>query len=121
MKKFGDFIKQQAETIKVQNDKINRQQIQIQKFDAELKKERGHRQYILDNMGMSEQARVALGQKCANQEKENKQLNRLYLQMAAEKTELNRAKQIAEGKLEKKKEKQELLQNQLTVTIKQYQ
>ena len=39
--------------------------------------------------------------------------------MAAEKTELNRAKQIAEGKLEKKKEKHERLHNDLTVTIKQ--
>jgi len=62
-------------------------------------------------MGMSEQSRVQLGQKCANKEKENKQLNRLYLQLAAEKTEMNRAKQIAESKLEKKKERLELLQN----------
>jgi len=50
-------------------------------------------------MSMTEQARVQLGQKCVNQEKEIKQLNRLYMQLAAEKTELNRAKTIAESKL----------------------
>lgn len=56
-----------------------------------------------------------------NQEKEIKQFNRLYLQLAAEKTEMNRAKTIAENKLAKKKEKFEELQHQYTVVVKQYQ
>jgi uncharacterized protein (DUF2384 family) len=72
-------------------------------------------------MNMTEQGRVQLGQKCANQEKEIKQLNRLYMQLAAEKTELNRAKQIAETKLARKKEKFELLQQERSVVIKQLQ
>lgn len=70
---------------------------------------------------MTEQARVQLGQKCVNQEKEIKQLNRLYMQLAAEKTELNRGKTIAESKLTKKKEKYEELQQKHTVVIKQFQ
>ena len=105
MKKFGDFIKMQSETVKQQQEKINLLKIQIQKREEELTKERGHRQYILDNMSMTEQARVTLGQKCINQEKEIKQLNRMYMQLAAEKTELNRAKNIAESKLQRKREK----------------
>ena len=60
-----------------------------------------------------------MGQKCVNQEKEIKQFNRLYMQLAAEKTELNRAKTIAETKLQKKRERYEDLQLQHVVTIKQ--
>jgi len=92
----------------------------VAKYDAELVQERGRRQYIVDNMSMTEQARVQLGQKCVNQEKEIKQLNRLYMQLAAEKTELHRAKTIAENKLQKKREKYEELQQQHTVVIKQF-
>jgi hypothetical protein len=44
----------------------------ITRYDAELAKERSQRQYIVDNMSMTEQGRVSLGQKCANQEKEIK-------------------------------------------------
>lgn len=55
-----------------------------------------------------------------NQEKEIKQLNRMYIQLAADKTDLNRAKTIAESKLENKKEKHEELQKQHTVVIKQF-
>ena len=40
------------------------------------------------------------------------------MQLAAEKTELNRAKTIAESKLQKKREKYEELQQQHTVVIK---
>ena len=61
MKKFGDFIKLQSETVKQQQEKINTQKTLIQKYDGELTKERGHRQYILDNMSMTEQARIQLG------------------------------------------------------------
>jgi hypothetical protein len=41
------------------------------------------------------------------------------MQLAAEKTELNRAKTIAESKLQKKRERYEDLQLQHVVTIKQ--
>lgn len=43
------------------------------------------------------------------------------MQIAAEKTELNRAKTIAENKLQKKKEVYKDLQEQYTAVIKQYQ
>lgn len=45
----------------------------------------------------------------------------MYIQLAADKTDLNRAKTIAEGKLQNKKEKHEELQKQHTVVIKQFQ
>ena len=121
MKKFGDFIKVQSETVKQQQDKISQQNELIRKIDIELAKERSQRLNIVDNMNMTDQARVQLAQKCVNQEKEIKQFNRLYLQLAAEKTEMNRAKTIAENKLAKKKEKFEELQHQYTVVVKQYQ
>jgi hypothetical protein len=43
------------------------------------------------------------------------------MQLAAEKTELNRAKGIAESKLARKKEKYEVLQQERSVVIKQLQ
>ena len=42
------------------------------------------------------------------------------MQIAAEKTELNRAKTIAENKLQKKREVYKDLQEQHTAVIKQY-
>ena len=61
MKKFGDFIKIQSETLKQQQEKLNSQQTLITRYDAELAKERSQRQYIVDNMSMTEQGRVQLG------------------------------------------------------------
>ena len=43
------------------------------------------------------------------------------MQIAAEKTDLNRAKTIAETKLARKKEKYEVLQQERSVVIKQLQ
>lgn len=43
MKKFGDFIKLQSETVKQQQEKLNSQQTLITRYDAELAKERTQR------------------------------------------------------------------------------
>lgn len=119
MTKFADFVKGQTENMKSLQEKHAHQAALIDKYDAELAQERGRRQYIVDNMSMTEQARVQLSQKCVKQEKEIKQLNRMYLQVAAEKTELNRAKTIAENKLQRKREAHEELQKQHQVVLQQ--
>jgi len=45
----------------------------------------------------------------------------MYIQLAADKTDLNRVKTIAEKKLQNKREKHEELQKQYQVVIKQFQ